>query len=113
MKNILVFILFTNIIYSQGYFDGKELHCPTENYEAKRLFNSGIKILHLNRNLDPKYLAANADIFARSIMQDTTFCDAYFFTGYSRAFLCTFNSKIRPIKANYSTRITQSLHILN
>lgn len=82
-KLIIILILFSNFIYSQDkYFEGKELHCQTENKEAKRLFDSGIKILHLNENLDPKYLAINADIFAKSILQDTTFCDSYFFTGY-------------------------------
>lgn len=71
-----------NQIYSQGYFDGKDLNCPTENLEAKRLFESGIKILHLNVNLDPKNIDINANIFAKAVEQDTTFCDAYFFTGY-------------------------------
>jgi tetratricopeptide (TPR) repeat protein len=82
-KLIILFILFSNFIYSQDeYFNGKKLHCQTENKEAKRLFDSGIKILHLNENLTPKYLAINADIFAKSILQDTTFCDSYFFAGY-------------------------------
>ncbi|MEO5775712.1 MAG: hypothetical protein ABIQ27_02335 [Flavobacterium sp.] len=75
-------ILISNAVYSQGYFDGNELHCPTENKEAKRLFDAGIEIMHLNRSLTPKYLAANAEIFARAILQDTTFCDGYFFAGY-------------------------------
>lgn len=38
--------------------------------------------MHLNEKMDPKYLAINADIFAKAILQDTTFCDAYFFAGY-------------------------------
>lgn len=82
-KILLTIILISNLIYSQDeYFNGKILHCQTKNKEAKRLFDSGVKVLHLNENLDPKYLAINADIFAKSILQDTTFCDSYFFTGY-------------------------------
>lgn len=82
-KLILVIILVSNFIYSQDeYFNGTELHCKTENKEAKRLFDSGIKILNLNRDLNPKYLVANTEIFAKSILQDTTFCDSYFFAGY-------------------------------
>jgi hypothetical protein len=49
MKKLIIIILFSNFIYSQDeYFKGKELHCQTENKEAKRLFDSGIRILRLN-----------------------------------------------------------------
>lgn len=83
MKNLILFILFSNLIYSQNhYFSGAVLNCRTENKEAKRLFDAGIKLMHLNEKMDPKYLAINADIFAKAILQDTTFCDAYFFAGY-------------------------------
>lgn len=84
MKKIilLLLVLISGRIFSQGYFDGNELHCPSQNKEAMRLFDGGIKIMHLNSNLSPKYLAANADVFARAILQDTLFCDAYFFAGY-------------------------------
>jgi tetratricopeptide (TPR) repeat protein len=82
MKLTITLIFLTQFVYCQGYFNGKELHCPTTNTEAKRLFDGGIEILHLNRDLKPKYLAMNAEVFARAILQDTTFCDAYFFAGY-------------------------------
>lgn len=83
MKKYILIILFSNFIYAQEqYFEGKQLYCPTENKEAKKLFDAGIEILHANTSMNPKYLAKNADIFAQAILKDTTFCDAYFFTGY-------------------------------
>ena len=104
-KLILILILFSNLIYSQDkYFEGKELHCQTENKEAKRLFDAGIEILHINENLDPKYLAINADIFAKSILQDKTFCDSYFFTGY----LLNLQYKYREAYAFYKMADTLS-----
>ncbi len=84
MKKIILPFLFltSTLIYSQGYFDGKDLNCPTNNQEANRLFEIGIKMLHINTSQDPKNLAINADVFAKAVQQDTSFCDAYFFTGY-------------------------------
>jgi tetratricopeptide (TPR) repeat protein len=70
-------------MYSQGYFDGKQLHCPSTNSEARKNFSNGIELLHLNYSLKRKYLELNSELFARAISQDTTFCDAYFFAGYT------------------------------
>ena len=83
MKNIVLLVFFCTQAYSQDYFRGKNLHCSTNNPEAKRLFDGGIEVLHLNDRLDKKYLAMNAEIFGRAILQDTTFCDGYFFAGYT------------------------------
>lgn len=83
MKLIISFLLVCNFAFSQDYFNGKNLNCPSEDPEAMRLFNGGIELLHLNTRLDKKYLAINADIFAKAILKDTTFCDAYFFAGYT------------------------------
>jgi tetratricopeptide (TPR) repeat protein len=84
MKKILLFLFISSQLYSQDYyFQGKILHCTPNNSEAKSLFNDGIELLHLNHQLNKKYLAINADIFGSAIMKDTTFCDAYFFAGYT------------------------------
>lgn len=83
----LVYILLSLIAfsqaYSQNYFEGKNLYCKSENFEALKKFNGGIEILNLNHNLDPKYLAINTTIFFDAVKMDKSFCDAYFFVGYT------------------------------
>ena len=67
----------------QTYFEGKDLVCQPKNEQAQKTFDSAIKILHLNSSLDPKYLNANKELFFRATKEDSAFCDAYFFTGYT------------------------------
>jgi len=80
---VCLLLLIASIAFAQDYFQGKNLVCPSNNAEAMRNFNSGIKVLHLNTSLAPKYLAANSELFGRAIIADSTFCDAYFFAGYT------------------------------
>ncbi|MBF4517367.1 hypothetical protein IRZ71_13470 [Flavobacterium sp. ANB] len=80
---LILFILNTSFIFSQNYFEGKNLYCKSENPEAIRLFNIGIETLYLNRSLDKKYLEKTSKIFFKAYKQDTIFCDALFFTGYT------------------------------
>lgn len=87
-KYILIILLITSNVFAQTkkqineYFSGKHLNCET-NKEAKELFDSGIKILKLNSTLNPKFLEGNKQVFLNAIAKDSTFCDAYFFTGYT------------------------------
>jgi hypothetical protein len=79
----LLLILSHNFIFSQDYLEGKRLYCKSENPEAIRLFNIGIKTLHLNKLLDEKYLKRTSNVFLQAYEADSTFCDAMFFAGYS------------------------------
>lgn len=85
MKKIflVLFILNMNFIFSQNYFEGKNLYCKSENPEAMKIFNDGIEILYLNKSLDKKYLKITSTIFFDAYKKDTTFCDALFFAGYT------------------------------
>jgi len=90
MKYIVMLLLFINFSYSQDvvtykidYFSGNNLHCDTNNEEAKKLFKIGIETLHMNTMLDKKYLKKTADVFFRAFKLDSTFCDAIFFSGYT------------------------------
>ncbi|MRX40548.1 hypothetical protein GJU43_14760 [Flavobacterium sp. LC2016-23] len=85
MKKIILAILILNInlMFSQNYFEGKNLYCKSENPEAIELFNVGIETLYLNRSLDKKYLQMTSKAFFQAYKKDTTFCDALFFTGYT------------------------------
>ncbi|TDO84230.1 hypothetical protein EV143_101678 [Flavobacterium chryseum] len=83
-KIVLIFlILNTSFIFSQNYFEGKNLYCKSENPEAIKSFNVGIETLYLNRSLDKKYLEMTSKAFFQAYKKDTTFCDALFFTGYT------------------------------
>ncbi|SMP27379.1 tetratricopeptide repeat protein [Flavobacterium hercynium] len=83
-KTILIlFVLNFNIMFSQNYFEGKNLYCKSENLEALQLFNDGVKFLYLNTSLNKKYLTITANVFFEAYKKDTTFCDALFFTGYT------------------------------
>ena len=85
MKSIILVILVLNVnfIFSQNYFEGKNLYCKSENKEAIRLFNVGIETLYLNKSLNKKYLQMTSGVFFQDYQKDTTFCDALFFTGYT------------------------------
>jgi tetratricopeptide (TPR) repeat protein len=80
---LILLILNTSFIFSQNYFEGKNLYCKSENPEAMKLFNAGIETLYLNRSLDKKYLDMTSKAFFQAYKKDTTFCDALFFTGYT------------------------------
>ncbi|WP_452220113.1 tetratricopeptide repeat protein [Lacinutrix salivirga] len=80
---ILLFILSNTFLFSQNYFEGKRLYCKSENPEAIRLFNIGIETLKLNTSLNKKYLKKTSEVFLAAYKEDTTFCDAMFFTGYT------------------------------
>ncbi|HIP26329.1 MAG TPA: hypothetical protein EYG80_01585 [Flavobacteriaceae bacterium] len=88
IKYILIILLITSNVFAQTekqtneYFSGKHLNCET-NKEAKKFFDSGIKILKLNNNLNPKFLEGNKQVFLNAIAKDSAFCDAYFFAGYT------------------------------
>ena len=83
MKNIyLAFIIFfVNGVYSQNYFEGKNLYCISDNPEANRLFDLGVEVLHLDSK--SRRIKENHLVFLKAINQDTTFCDAFFFAGYT------------------------------
>lgn len=85
MKLLSLFVLFfiSNQVFSQNYFEGKNLYCKSENPQAVEKFNGGIEILKLNYQLNPKYFAANTSLFFDAIKIDKTFCDGYFFVGYT------------------------------
>lgn len=86
MKIILILsfsILTMTNIYSQSsysdYFLGKRTYCskPSDS-KSIELFDLGIKCIHNNL-----YLGSAAEIFQKLIKTDSTFCDAYFWAGYT------------------------------
>lgn len=81
--SLAVLFFICNQLFSQNYFEGKNLYCKSENLQAMEKFKGGIEILKLNYDLKPKYLAINSTIFFDAIKIDKTFCDAYFFVGYT------------------------------
>jgi tetratricopeptide (TPR) repeat protein len=86
---IFLLLLFSKN-YSQDYFKGKKTYCEPKTERAQDLFKSGIKILHLNSQLNPEYLEKNRMVFFEAIKEDSTFCDAYFFVGYTSRLLNNF-----------------------
>ncbi|WP_394776959.1 tetratricopeptide repeat protein [Flavobacterium sp.] len=85
MKKIILILLIlnTSLIFSQNYFEGKNLYCKSGNPESIKLFDLGIETLYLNKSLNKKYLQMTSNVFFKAYEQDTTFCDALFFTGYT------------------------------
>jgi tetratricopeptide (TPR) repeat protein len=75
----LILSLQTNVFAQTDYFLGKRTYCemPTDS-ETKKLFKLGIDCINLNLRIG----AANR-IFQDLIKKDKTFCDAYFFAGYT------------------------------
>ena len=53
MKKIIItfLILSFNLMFSQNYFEGKNLYCKSDNPRAMELFNTGIETLYLNKTL--------------------------------------------------------------
>lgn len=86
MKKALLILLCINfnLTFSQDYFKGENLYCKSKDPKAMELFKTGIETLYLNTMLDPKYLRMTSDVFFKAYQQDTTFCDAIFFAGYTR-----------------------------
>jgi tetratricopeptide (TPR) repeat protein len=89
---LILLILNTSFIFSQNYFEGKNLYCKSEHPESIKLFNLGIETLYLNKSLNKKYLKITSNIFFDEYKKDTTFCDALFFTGYTLRLLGDKNS---------------------
>jgi tetratricopeptide (TPR) repeat protein len=85
LKNLIIVVLLfiSCFVNSQNYLEGRRLYCRSENPEAIRLFEIGIKTLYLNKTLNKKYLKKTSDVFFKAYTIDTTFCDAMFFTGYT------------------------------
>lgn len=84
MKKIIPTILFLILIsetYSQSsdYFNGKWTYCekPADERSLK-IFDLGIETIKRNT-----YVGAGNQIFHELIQKDSTFCDAYFFAGYT------------------------------
>ena len=76
----LILSLHTNNVFAQtNYFLGKRTYCemPSDS-ETKKLFDLGMECIKQNFRIG----AANR-IFQDIIKKDKTFCDAYFFAGYT------------------------------
>ncbi|OUL62726.1 hypothetical protein [Flavobacterium sp. AJR] len=75
----LILSLQTNVFAQTDYFFGKRTYCemPTDS-ETKKLFDLGIDCIKHNL-----YIGAANQIFQDLIKKDKTFCDAYFFAGYT------------------------------
>lgn len=81
MKNIiLLFLLIAHLSYSQSdYFDGNYTICPIPNdKESKENFKLGLDCIKAN-----KFIGGANRLFLDLIKKDSTFCDAYFFAGYT------------------------------
>lgn len=81
-KTLLLILLLcsSNNIFSQSdYFLGQRTYCdmPTQN-DSRKDFQLGIDCIHQNL-----YIGAANQLFQRLIKQDSLFCDAYFFAGYT------------------------------
>lgn len=83
MKKITLLIILTFTVvdlYSQtDYFQGKRTYCEfPKNERIKEIFPLGIKCIQNNL-----YLGTALEIFIDVIKIDPTFCDAYFWAGYT------------------------------
>jgi tetratricopeptide (TPR) repeat protein len=76
--SILLFISFLS--FSQtDYFKGKRTYCDyPENERIKEIFPIGIKCIQ-----SKQYLGTAFEIFTEIIKIESTFCDAYFWAGYT------------------------------
>ncbi len=78
---LLFLLLFLNSkSFSQSdYFLGQRTYCGMPNQsDSRELFKLGIDCI--NQNL---YIGAANQLFQKLIKQDSLFCDAYFFAGYT------------------------------
>ncbi len=81
MKKILTLILFlisSTALCQSDYFMGKETFCPMPDKKAEKLYALGIECILRNSRIG----SAN-QIFMDLVKKDSTFCDAYFFAGYT------------------------------
>lgn len=83
MKNIILALtcLIQITLFGQqtDYFNGKRTYCdkPTDERSLK-IFDLGIETIKRN-----SHIGAGNQIFHELIQKDSTFCDAYFFAGYT------------------------------
>lgn len=81
MKNIIIlFLLFPQLNYSQSeYFNGNYTTCPIPNgKDSKDNYQLGIDCIKANQ-----FIGGANRLFLDLIKKDSTFCDAYFFAGYT------------------------------
>jgi tetratricopeptide (TPR) repeat protein len=83
MKKYIIQIIFTflvtNLFSQNDYFLGNKTYCNfPESERAKEIFPIGIKCIQNNI-----YLGTAFEIFNDVINIDSTFCDAYFWAGYT------------------------------
>lgn len=80
MKNILLFFLFIQLSFAQSdYFNGNYTICPIpDDKESQDNYKLGLDCIKANR-----YIGGANQLFLDLIKKDSTFCDAYFFAGYT------------------------------
>ncbi len=76
----LLFIITTQFGTSQSdYFNGKRTYCEFIDDDSKKKYELGIMCIAMWE----RYGGTAVDIFMDLAKKDSTFCDAYFFLGYS------------------------------
>ncbi|MCL9806842.1 hypothetical protein NAT51_15005 [Flavobacterium amniphilum] len=76
---LLVTTLSTSVFGQTDYFQGKRTYCEMPaGSETKKLFDLGMDCIKQNM-----YIGAANKIFQDLIKKDSSFCDAYFFAGYT------------------------------
>lgn len=74
----LILSLNASVLAQTDYFLGKRTYCNMPDAKSKELFDLGIECIHKNL-----YIGTANQIFRDLIKKDSTFCDAYFFAGYT------------------------------
>ena len=76
---IFLLLVFSNTYSQTDYFQGKRTYCDyPENERIRKIYPLGIEAVQKNL-----YLGAALQIFTEVIKIDSTFCDAYFWAGYT------------------------------
>lgn len=77
---LVIFIFIFCATYAQtDYFLGQKTYCKKPNDERSvKIFDLGLRCIREN-----KYLGSANEIFNELIKKDSTFCDAYFLSGYT------------------------------
>lgn len=77
---VILFLFFVQLSYSQAdYFNGNYTVCPIPNdKQSQENFRLGIDCIKANL-----YIGGANRLFLDLIKKDSTFCDAYFFAGYT------------------------------
>lgn len=80
MKYFLLFFLFIQLSFAQSdYFNGNYTICPIpDDKESQDNYKLGLDCIKVNR-----YIGGANQLFLDLIKKDSTFCDAYFFAGYT------------------------------